>query len=508
MTSPTVPGIGSFIQNIEGPQPSIPADWICIICQESHSDPSNALRKPVCACPNNHIFHRSCIVEWIRSIQPQCGRCPQCREQICRWDGLTPAEAAEWRAYLWRMDFNTALDSSGRIEAVWRSPFQLGTRPVTVNAGSGSTTGPVTLGTSINPGFPTAAPALRKNVGKNSFSCTDRTRRGWSTDTVINGHNYAELSRIPFSNQNTTTSMQPQNTQMVRDQLSATQTPQDIANQDSAMTTEARPSGTSETRHPNDGLRVDAGVNSRHMQPAATGTLGGGPPRAAVAPSRRRTQREESDTVRARRRVREPFAMESSEEATPPRGRYPRATSPRVAVGRPYPRNAGRIARRHRWNRAGATVREDTASSHASASAQTDERASSRFDERMPSYSDEQTYNNRAYAPQGVTSGNSNGVPARDYTNTTINHVVGVLTRGNGPVHFSMGNLVGPGSLPELTRSLPNHTAHLPLQGQGPQFVQSAHTPASAPRHTPGHTPGSTQEERGGIIMEDDEGRE
>lgn len=121
------------------------------------------------------MFHRKCIVDWIKTSRPEAARCPLCHEQLCNWDGISPAAAEDWQAYVWRMDYNTALDPSGRVEAAWTRPFALGNRPAAANGnfGRGNDSMSGTQGTGAsNPEFPMAALVSIENAPN---SKTDRT---------------------------------------------------------------------------------------------------------------------------------------------------------------------------------------------------------------------------------------------------------------------------------------------------------------------------------------------
>jgi len=72
----------------------------CSICAEpifgvnDHSDRDGAPRRVRCG----HLFHYTCILQWVDGINPNRNRCPNCRDPLCKLNLLDPDKEAQWQA--------------------------------------------------------------------------------------------------------------------------------------------------------------------------------------------------------------------------------------------------------------------------------------------------------------------------------------------------------------------------------------------------------------------------
>lgn len=45
-----------------------------------------------------HLFHKTCILQWVDGINPNRNRCPNCRDPLCKLNLLDPDKEAQWQA--------------------------------------------------------------------------------------------------------------------------------------------------------------------------------------------------------------------------------------------------------------------------------------------------------------------------------------------------------------------------------------------------------------------------
>jgi hypothetical protein len=57
--------------------PRPPANSTCSICMDAEPAP---LMKPHCC---THLFHQSCLDDWLNSANENCNKCPICRQEVC-----------------------------------------------------------------------------------------------------------------------------------------------------------------------------------------------------------------------------------------------------------------------------------------------------------------------------------------------------------------------------------------------------------------------------------------
>ncbi|KAH5451822.1 hypothetical protein HBI30_129370 [Parastagonospora nodorum] len=90
-------------------------DKDCSICAESifgaheHNGHHGGPRRVRCG----HLFHKTCIFQWINGINPNRNRCPNCRESLCKLNLLEPDKEAQWQAEEYARTYNPAGFSIG-----------------------------------------------------------------------------------------------------------------------------------------------------------------------------------------------------------------------------------------------------------------------------------------------------------------------------------------------------------------------------------------------------------
>ncbi|KAF2678883.1 hypothetical protein K458DRAFT_463070 [Lentithecium fluviatile CBS 122367] len=517
MNGSTLPSVEALVQSILSLQPVIVIDWLCTICQDG-SNPSPRYGNAVVACPNNHIFHHKCIVDWLRSGQTQCNRCPLCNQVLCQPNAPPTIEIREIRSERHRMGLrgmatfgasifgNGVAQEQGAGHIEWNGPqipeLAAGVFPVTdplENVGMNEPRYPSLPGDqSLEPQM--AAARHPTNFVKSSSAQLGRSDRAWSTEAVI-GVSSPHLflpSRLstPWEIQDRTSTSQPQIQRMAHNQAAPTQsrvartTPdQSVSNARTRAGEPIQGSATNQMPPPSFTSQNVAAANQPPPSPVRTNpyqnqpdmiTHTGSTPRIgahrrhnrqrneADVPRGRRTHREESAVVRARRALRGPSISAESSPVARSRQAPPAA---RVSVGyRPYPANAADFARRRQRVPTGSSSGRPSplAAPHlrTPSTPRHRERSSSRPGRGASS---------RPRYPTTDTYSHNSSVYAGTYLSNTANNVHGILATGEGPIHFQAG-----GPLSDLGR-LSDDTAGLSLNGPDPRRVR----------------PGSAHEERG-----------